>query len=140
CGRRRGRAQPAEHRRAMPSRARRGRIAHRLRGRPGPQERAAQAGGCDLTGAARRWVIDFLLLGAIWGSSFLFTRMGAVAFGPVLTAFVRVAIASLFLLPLCAWHGQLPVVRARWKKIFLIGAFNSAFPFICFAFALLTIT
>lgn len=93
-----------------------------------------------MTAAPRRWVIDFLLLGAIWGSSFLFTRIGAVEFGPLPTGAVRVAIASLFLLPMLAWRGQVPVLRTHWKKIFVIGAFNSAFPFICFAFALLSIT
>jgi drug/metabolite transporter (DMT)-like permease len=90
--------------------------------------------------ASRRWVVDFLLLGAIWGSSFLFTRIGAVEFGPVPTGAVRVGIASVFLLPMLVWRGQLPLLRMHWKKIFLIGGFNSAFPFICFAFALLSIT
>jgi drug/metabolite transporter (DMT)-like permease len=88
----------------------------------------------------RGWALDFILLGAIWGSSFLFTRIGAVEFGPLPTAAVRVAIASLFLFPLLAWRGQVPVLRQHWKKIFVIGGFNSAFPFICFAFALLSIT
>jgi drug/metabolite transporter (DMT)-like permease len=88
----------------------------------------------------RRWVIDFVLLGAIWGSSFLFMRLGAVEFGAVPTAAVRVAIASAFLLPLLAWRRQLPVLRTHWKKIFAIGVINSGLPFLCFAFALLSIT
>jgi drug/metabolite transporter (DMT)-like permease len=86
------------------------------------------------------WVTDFILLGAIWGSSFLFMRLGAVEFGAVPTAAVRVAIASVFLLPLLAWRGQVPVLRAHWKKIFAIGIINSGIPFLCFAFALLSIT
>lgn len=44
---------------------------------------------------------------AIWGSSFLFRRMGAVEFGPLPTAAVRVAIAALFLLPLVWLRGLL---------------------------------
>lgn len=88
----------------------------------------------------RRWITDFALLGAIWGSSFLFMRLGAVEFGAVPTAAVRVAIASAFLLPLAAWRRQLPVLRAHWKKIFAIGVINSGLPFLCFAFALLSIT
>jgi drug/metabolite transporter (DMT)-like permease len=35
-------------------------------------------------------VIDFALLSAIWGASFLFMRLAVVDFGPVPTAFVRV--------------------------------------------------
>jgi drug/metabolite transporter (DMT)-like permease len=86
------------------------------------------------------WVVDFILLGAIWGSSFLFMRLGAVEFGAVPTAAMRVAIASAFLLPLLAWRGQVKVLRQHWKKIFAIGVINSGIPFLCFSFALLSIT
>jgi len=92
--------------------------------------------------SARRggWVLDFILLGAIWGSSFLFTRLGTLEFGAVPTAAVRVAIASAFLVPLLYLRGQAGALRANWKKVFWIGVFNSGIPFICFAFALLSIT
>jgi drug/metabolite transporter (DMT)-like permease len=93
-----------------------------------------------LTARPPRWTVDFILLGAIWGSSFLFTRIGAVEFGALPTAAVRVGIASAFLLPLLAWRGQVHVLRRHWKAIFTIGVFNSGFPFFCFAFALLSIT
>jgi drug/metabolite transporter (DMT)-like permease len=89
---------------------------------------------------ARSWVIDFILLAAIWGSSFLFMRLGTVEFGALPTAAVRVAIASVFLLPLLAWRGQVPVLRQHWKEIFAIGVLNSGIPFLCFSFALLAIT
>ena len=52
------------------------------------------------TSSPHRWLKDFVLLAAIWGSSFLFTRLAVVEFGALPTAGVRVAIASLFLLPL----------------------------------------
>ena len=67
-------------------------------------------------------------------------RLGTVEFGALPTAFVRVAIASIFLLPLLAWRRQAPVLREHWKKIFAIGILNSAIPFLCFSFALLSIT
>lgn len=89
---------------------------------------------------ARSWVVDFILLAAIWGSSFLFMRLGTVEFGALPTAAVRVAIASVFLLPLLAWRGQVPVLRKHWKAIFAIGVLNSGIPFLCFSFALLAIT
>ena len=47
-------------------------------------------------------VIDFVLLAAIWGSSFLFMRFAVVDFGVLPSAAVRVGIAAAFLLPL-AW-------------------------------------
>lgn len=83
---------------------------------------------------------DFVLLSAIWGSSFLFTRLGTVEFGALATAFVRVAVATAFLLPLVWLRGLGPQLRKHWKAILVIGLFNSGIPFVCFAFALLTIT
>ena len=93
-----------------------------------------------MSGAPAGWLLDFVLLAAIWGSSFLFMRVGVVEFGAVPTAAVRVAVASAFLVPLLAWRGQAPVLRRHWKKIFTIGVFNSGIPFLMFALALLSIT
>jgi drug/metabolite transporter (DMT)-like permease len=81
-----------------------------------------------------------MMLAAIWGASFLFTRVGAAEFGALPTAAMRVVIASAFLLPLLALRGQMPLLRAHWKKIFVIGLLNSGIPFLCFSFALLSIT
>lgn len=81
-----------------------------------------------------------MLLAAIWGASFLFMRLGAVEFGPLPTAGVRVAIGSLFLLPLMLSRGLGPELVRHWKKIFLVGLLNSAIPFACFSFALLSIS
>ncbi|MBK0392268.1 DMT family transporter [Ramlibacter algicola] len=95
-----------------------------------------------MTGRARgprAWVVDFLLLAAIWGGSFLFIRLGVVEFGPLATAFMRVAIASAFLLPLVAWKGRAGDLVAHWKSIFAIGVFNSALPFALYSFALTSI-
>jgi drug/metabolite transporter (DMT)-like permease len=89
---------------------------------------------------ARSWLVDFVLLAAIWGSSFLFMRLGTVEFGALPTAALRVGIASVFLLPLLAWRGQVHVMRKHWKPIFTIGVLNSGIPFVCFSFALLSIT
>ena len=78
---------------------------------------------------------ELLLLGALWGASFLFMRMGAVEFGPLALVFVRVAGAAALLLPLLAWQGQLPALREHWRPIALVGVVNSALPFLCFAVA-----
>lgn len=87
-----------------------------------------------------RSVVDFAVLAAIWGASFLFMRLAVVDFGFVVTAFLRVTIAAAFLLPLMAWRGLLPVYRRHWWKIALIGLLNSGIPFMLFSFALLSIT
>ena len=56
------------------------------------------------------------------------------------TAAGRVAVAAAFLLPIVVFKGLLPELKQHWKKIFFMGIFNSAIPFACFAFALLSIT
>jgi len=86
------------------------------------------------------WLPEFVLLGAIWGASFLFTRLGAAEFGPLPTAGLRVGIAALFLLPLLITRGQVPALAQHWKKIFFLGLINSGIPFACYAYALMAIT
>ena len=90
--------------------------------------------------SANNWVGVFLMLAAIWGSSFMFMRMATVEFGAIPTAAVRVGIAALFLLPIVWLRGLLPVLGKHWKRIFFIGLLNSGIPFACFSFALLSIT
>ena len=86
------------------------------------------------------WLIEFILLAAIWGSSFLFMRLATVEFGALPSAGLRVAIAALFLLPILLWRGLGPQLAQHWKKIFFVGLLNSAIPFACYAFALLSIS
>ena len=90
--------------------------------------------------ARQHWAIEFLLLSAIWGSSFLFMRLGAQEFGALPAAGVRVAIASLFLIPLLLFRGLGPQLATHWKKVFFVGLLNSGIPFACIAFALLSIS
>jgi drug/metabolite transporter (DMT)-like permease len=89
--------------------------------------------------APKAWLIDLVLLGALWGASFLFMRIGAAEFGALPAAAVRVAIAALFLLPIALLRGQGPSLARHWKASFAVGVFNSGMPFALFCFALLTI-
>ena len=87
-----------------------------------------------------RDVVELVVLAALWGASFLFMRIAAPAFGPVALAFVRVAGAALFLVPLLALRGELGALAANWRTIAVVGAMNSALPFLCFSYAALSIT
>jgi drug/metabolite transporter (DMT)-like permease len=87
-----------------------------------------------------RWVPDFIALAAIWGASFLFTRWSMLGFGPVVTAALRVIIASAVLLPLMLLRGHRADFALHWKKVLLVGVINSAIPFVCIAFALQSIS
>lgn len=79
--------------------------------------------------------LELLLLGAIWGASFLFMRLGAADFGALALSLLRVAGASLLLLPLLAWRGEMPVLRQHWRAIAIVGLINSALPFVLFNLA-----
>ena len=86
-----------------------------------------------------RDVAELCLLGALWGASFVFMRLGATEFGPAALVFVRVAGASLLLLPLLAWRGEMNVMRQHWRPIAFVGLINSALPFLLFMVAALVL-
>jgi drug/metabolite transporter (DMT)-like permease len=94
----------------------------------------------DRTTESKSWLIDFVLLGATWGSSFLFTRLAVVDFGALPSAGMRVVIGAAVLLVMLYARRQLSVLGIHWRKTFFVGLLNSAIPFACFAWALLTIT
>ncbi|RVU44567.1 DMT family transporter [Rubrivivax rivuli] len=83
--------------------------------------------------------LELLLLGAIWGGSFLFMRLGAADFGALALSLLRVAGAGLLLLPLLAWRGELPALRRHWRAIAVVGLINSALPFVMFSLAALVL-
>lgn len=87
-----------------------------------------------------RDLLDLLMLAALWGASFLFMRMGAAEFGPLALVFLRVAGATLLLLPLLALRGELGALRTHWRDIAVVGLINSALPFLLFALAALSLT
>ena len=77
--------------------------------------------------------LELAALGAIWGASFLFMRVAAHDFGPIPLVEVRLALGSLVLLPFL-WRSRAQFASARlWGKLALIGAINSAVPFMLFA-------
>ena len=61
-------------------------------------------------------------------------------FGPVVTAALRVVIASAVLLPFMLLRGHRAEFAMHWKKVLLVGVINSAIPFVCIAFALQSIS
>jgi len=84
--------------------------------------------------------VEFILLAAIWGSSFLFTRIAAVEFGVMPTAFLRVLLAALFLMPFLLWSGHWPAFKKRAGPIMFVGMLNSGIPFALYAYAVMSIT
>lgn len=87
-----------------------------------------------------RDLIDLVLLAAIWGASFLFMRVAAPEFGPVAMSAVRVAVASIVLMPLLVLGGDGASLVRHWRPLALVGVLNSALPFVLFGYASLVIT
>ena len=86
---------------------------------------------------------ELLLLGALWGGSFLFMRLGAADFGPLALVFLRVGGATLVLMPLLLLQQQRqrlgPALRQHWRAVALVGVLNSALPFVLFTTAALVL-
>ena len=88
----------------------------------------------------REWVPEFVLLAVLWGSSFLFMREGAYAFGAFPTAWVRVTLAAIMLTPILIWRGEVPMLSQHWRPTLSLGILNAGIPFACYAYALMHIS
>ena len=76
-------------------------------------------------------------LAAIWGASFLFTRIVAPVLGPVLTADLRMLVAGLALVAYFRLVGFDPDWRRWGRKYALVGLLNSGLPFLLYAYSAL---
>src|SRR5690606_24276889 len=68
--------------------------------------------------------LELVLLGAIWGASFLFLRVAAPVFGPLALVEVRLALGALILMPFL-WRARARFPLRLWPKLVVIGAINS---------------
>lgn len=87
-----------------------------------------------------RDLLDLTLLAALWGGSFLFMRYAVPDFGVVPLIWLRVALASICLLPLLLLKRQFGVLRRQAGALTIMSLFNSGLPFLLIAWATLSIT
>ncbi|WP_039988517.1 DMT family transporter [Vibrio owensii] len=80
-----------------------------------------------------------LCLAAIWGGSFLFMRVAANTFGPAYLIEFRVGFAAIALLLISIYLKKKLSFTAHTKHFFIIGLFNTAAPFLFFAYAAQTL-
>jgi drug/metabolite transporter (DMT)-like permease len=80
----------------------------------------------------RAWVL-LLILGAIWGASYLFIKIGLRDLSPEMVAWLRVLLAALVLVPLAARNADLRGLRRRIPTLALIGLLQVAGPFVLIA-------
>jgi drug/metabolite transporter (DMT)-like permease len=81
------------------------------------------------------WRAQFVLLSAIWGSSFLCIKVLDDIWAPVQVALVRVALGAVFLVAILAVRRTpLPRDPAAWKHVAMVGLLMNALPFTLFAY------
>ena len=88
----------------------------------------------ELVKRAIKYLIEFLLLGAIWGSSFMLMRITAPEFGIWAVVELRALLATLVLLPFVIAKQQLGDIRIFAKPILVVALTNTAIPFSLFTY------
>lgn len=80
-------------------------------------------------------IVRLLLLGMIWGSSFIFQRITVPVLGVGITAAGRVLLGALVIQLLRRSLAQPLLWRARWKDYLIVGALTAGVPLLLFAVA-----
>lgn len=78
--------------------------------------------------------LQLIVLGIIWGSSFILIKRSLVALSPVEVASFRIAIACLALLPFVVVRYN-SIDWSSWHKFLFVGLTTTGIPSFCFAFA-----
>ncbi|WP_373277898.1 DMT family transporter [Vibrio halioticoli] len=84
-------------------------------------------------------MLRLICLAAIWGGSFLFMRISANALGPAYLMEARVFFAAISLLLVAVYMRKSINFSSHKKHFFIIGFFNTALPFLLFAYAAQTL-
>jgi drug/metabolite transporter (DMT)-like permease len=78
----------------------------------------------------RRELFLLLLLGLIWGSSFLFIKLAVAEIPPFTLAFARIGLAAVALLLVIRLRGlRMPAFGPIWGIYLLMGVLNGAVPY-----------
>jgi len=80
-------------------------------------------------------LVRLLTLAALWGGSFLFMRIAANPLGPVVLIEARVGFAAITLLVVAFYLKNKLKFTDNIKHFFILGLFNSALPFLLFAYS-----
>ncbi|MEG3765596.1 DMT family transporter [Alteromonas sp. 14N.309.X.WAT.G.H12] len=80
-------------------------------------------------------MLSLLVLGAIWGGSFLFMRVAAPEFGVFALVELRTILATLVMLPFAMAVGGWRALGQYWWQIAFIGVINTAVPFVLFNYS-----
>lgn len=85
--------------------------------------------GSRLAKMTTRVWLAFLALGVIWGMPYFFIKLAVNELSPVWVAWGRLLCASLFLVPIAAWRGQLRGMLRHWPVILVFALVELVGPF-----------
>ena len=89
----------------------------------------------------KSWLPIYLLLGLVWGSSFVFIKLGLEFLTPVGVAFGRCALGAMILLLIVKVRGiKLPTDPKTWFILWIVSLLLNVFPGILFALAQTEVT
>lgn len=107
---------------------------------PAPHKTYASRCNFGTTAMNAPSLFRLILLSAIWGGSFILTRIGAPIIGPAMLIELRLGLAALFLLGFGVLLKKNLGHLKDWKHFAILGFFNSALPFLLFAVAAKTLS
>ena len=87
----------------------------------------------------KNWIL-LILLGSDWGSAFMFIKISADDFGPILLVNLRLLLAGALFLPFLLQKKYLAYFKSHFSGILILGIFSNAFPFTMFSYASLGAT
>ena len=80
------------------------------------------------------WIL-ITILGAVWGSAFMFIKIATPELGPIALVNIRLAVAGLIFIPFLLQQKYLKHFRSNLKNILVLSIINTALPFSLFAYA-----
>lgn len=79
-----------------------------------------------------KYFLQLVALSALWGATFMLTRIAAPVLGPNLAAGLRMVMASS-MLALIMWRLKTPWPLQHWRELFLLGLLAVAGPHVLYA-------
>ena len=80
------------------------------------------------------WIL-ITILGAVWGSAFMFIKIATVELGPIALVNIRLGVAALIFIPFLLQKKYLNHFRSNLQHILVLSIVNTALPFSLFAYA-----
>ena len=87
----------------------------------------------------KNWIL-LILLGSVWGSAFMFIKISADDFGPILLVNLRLLLAGALFIPFLLQKKYLAHFKSHFSGIIILSIFSNAFPFTMFSYASLGAT